>query len=121
MSFLEPSLPLLKSLPFYLVIDGLTGYLCGRVGATRPELMATIFAIRAVAHTLFYLYANNTLKGKELQSQKIFLVTSSIINLTFLIVLREFDLIGRLFSCLLGLSVIGQLVHRVSYIQEHER
>lgn len=121
MNLSAPSLPSLKYLPFYLAIDGLTGYLYGKLSQVNPTLTTTIFAIRGLAHSFFYHLANLILGGKDLQSQKIFLTTSTIVNMTFLIVLRELNLIGRLFSCLLGLAVIGHLVHRVRYIQDQER
>lgn len=121
MNALPPSLPSLMHLPFYAAIDGLAGYVYGELSQVNPNLTATIFAIRALAHTLFYHVANYILGGKDLQSQKIFLVTSLIVNMTFLVVLRELNLIGRLFSCLLGLAVIGHLIHRVCYIQDQER
>jgi hypothetical protein len=121
MNTLPPSLPYLNYLPFYVAIDGTTGYLCGQVSQVNPILMASIFAIRALADTLFYQLTNFTLKGKDLQSQRIFLVSTAVINMTFLIALRELNLIGRLFSCLLGLAVIGTLIHRVGYIQDREQ
>lgn len=121
MTTLPPSLPYLNYLPSYVAIDGATGYLCGHISQVNPVLMASLFTIRALSDTLFYQLANFTLKGKELQSQRIFLVSTAVINMTFLIALRELNLIGRLFSCLLGLAVIGTLIHRVGYIQDREQ
>ena len=121
MIVLPPSLPSLANLPIYAALDGLAGYICGKLSQANPHLIAIIFAIRAIALTLFYHIANYILQGSDLQSQKIFLVTSTVVNMTFLIVLRELNLIGRLFSCLLGLAVLGHLIYRVSYIQDQDR
>lgn len=121
MNSLPLSLPSLKNLPYYVAIDSLTGYLCGKFSQTNPNLTATVFAIRALANALFYHIANYAFGGEDLQSQKIFLVTSTLVNMTFLIVLRELNLIGRLFSCLLGLATLAYLINRVSYIQDLER
>lgn len=116
-----PSLPLLKRLPVYVAIDSLAGYICGHMSQSDPVLMATIFAIRAIADTLFYQFANFIFRGSDLHSHKIFLWSTAAVNMVFLIALRELNLIGRLFSCLLSLAVIGYLIHRVSYIQDQER
>ncbi len=121
MNVTAPSLPSLANLPFSVAVDGLAGYLWGKLGQKNSELIATIFVIRALAHTLFYHIANYVLKGKDLQSQRIFLVTSTVVNMTFLIVLRELNLIDRLFSCLLGAAILGHVIYRVSYIQDQER
>lgn len=121
MQALVPSLPSLKNLPFYAAIDGLTGYLYGKLNQTQPLLTSTIFVIRALADVLFYHIANYLVGGKDLQSQKIFLINSTIVNLIFNVVLRELNLISRFFSCIIGLSVLGQLIHRISYIQKTER
>lgn len=121
MNTLTPSLPSLKSLPGYVAIDGLAGYICGKLSQTNPILVATVFAIRALVNTLFYHLTNYVLGAKDLQSQKVFLVTSTLVNMTFLIALRELNVIGRLFSCLLGLATLGYLINRVSYIQDKER
>jgi hypothetical protein len=121
MNPLPPSLPSLKDLPGYVVIDGLTGYICGKLSQTNPYLIATVFAIRSLAHALFYHIANYVLGAKDLQSQKIFLVTSTLVNMIFLIALKELNVIGRLVSCLLGLATLGYLINRVSYIQDQER
>jgi hypothetical protein len=121
MSSSIPALPCLRHLPFYLSLDCVTGYLFGKLSQVNPKLTTIIFAIRALAHSSFHLLANLILRGKDLQSQKIFLVSATIVNMTFLVVLRELNIIGRFFSCLLGLAVIGHLVHRVRYIQDQER
>ncbi len=121
MNILEPSLPSLKQLPFYVAIDGLTGYLCGALSQADPKLMAVVFTIRGLADALFYQFANFVFRGDDLQSHKIFLASSAAVNMLFLVALRELNLIGRLFSCLLSLAVIGYLIRRVSYIQEQER
>lgn len=118
---IPPSLPSLKHLPIYMTIDGLTGYVLGKINQVNPMLMAAIFTIRSLAHTLFYHLANFVLRGRDLDSQKIFLATSTIVNMTFLIALRELNLVGKLFSCLLGLAILGHLIHRVRYIQEQDR
>lgn len=121
MNTLPPPLPSLTSLPCYVTIDGLVGYICGKFSQTNPSLVAIVFAIRALADTLFYHIANYALGAKDLQSQKVFLVTSTLVNMTFLMALRELNVIGRLFSCLLGLATLGYLINRVSYIQDQER
>jgi hypothetical protein len=121
MHVVAPSLPSLQHLPIYLTIDVAAGYLYGKLIHVNPNFTATICAIRALTHTLFYHIANYMLGGDGLQSQKIFLVTSTVVNMSFVIVSRELNLIGRLFSCLLGLGVIGYLFHRVLHIQEQER
>lgn len=118
---IAPSLPSLKDLSSCIAIDGLTGCLYGILSQTNFKLTTTIFAIRALTHTLFYHIANSVLQGKDLQSQKIFLVTSTIVNMTFLFVLRELNLIGQLFSCLLGATIIGHLTYRLNYIQDQEK
>ena len=118
---LAPALPSLRHLPVYLVIDGACGYLYGTVSKVNPLLTLSIFAIRCLADTLFYHLANRILDGKDLESQKIFLMTSMAVNMTFLVVMRELNLIGRFFSCMIGLGVVGYLVHRVRYIQDQER
>lgn len=121
MSVCAPDLPTFKYFPFYIALDGFTGYLCGKLSQVNPKLTTAIFVIRSLAHSLFYQLANFILKGKDLQSQKIFLVTSTVVNMTFLITLRELNLIGRLFSCLLGILMIGHMIGRVKYIQDQER
>jgi len=121
MNILIPSLPSVRHLPFYCTIDVLTGYVWGKLSQTNPNLIAAIFLIRALANTFFYQLANFVLKGKGLQAQKIFLATSMGVNLTFLVALRELNLIGSIFSLLLGLAIIGQLLHRVCYIQDEEK
>lgn len=120
MNPLAPLLPALTHLPFYLAIDGVSGILYAHVGQVNPETTVTIFLIRGLANASFYYLANKILKGKDLQSHKIFIVTSAAINMTFLIAMRELNLIGRFFSCMLGLCVVGVLIHRVRYIQNQE-
>lgn len=125
MNAIIPSLPSLRKFPFYMAIDGLTGYLYGKARKTHPNLTAAIFMIRTLANALFYHITHYLIVGKVeakgLRSQKIFLINSTIVNLIFIVVLRELNLIGRLFSGLIGLAVMGQLIHRVSYIQNKER
>jgi len=121
MNVLAPSLPSFRHLPIYLAIDGVSGYLYGTLGKVNPLMTMSIFAVRSLANTLLFHLANTLLDGKDLQSQKIFIATSSAVNMTFLIGMRELNLIGLFFSCLIGLGVVGYLLHRVSYIQEQER
>lgn len=118
---LPPCLPSFTHLPWSIFMSGLAGYFCGKVSQVNPDLTAAIFAIRTLTYTLFYHITNYVLRGKDLQSQKIFFISSTLVNWTFLIVLRELNLIGRLFSCLIGLVFIGHLISRVSYIQDQER
>jgi hypothetical protein len=121
MNISTPSLPSLRYVPIRLVIDSATGLLYGKLGQVNPLLTMTIFTIRGLADTLFYYLANTILEGKDLRSQKIFIGTYTAVNLTFLIVMRELNLIGRFFSCIIGLGMIGCLVNRVRYIQDQER
>lgn len=120
MNILAPSLPNLRHLPFYLSIDGATGFIYGTLSQVNPLLTMTIFTIRGLADALFYHLANRVMDGKDLYSHKIFIATTSAVNFTFLIVMRELNLIGRFFSCVLALALVGSLVHRVRYIQEQE-
>lgn len=121
MNVLTPSLPSYRHVPVRLIIDGATGYLYGKFSQVNPLLTMTIFTIRGLADTFFYFLANAILNGKDLQSQKIFVGTCAAVNMTFLIVMRELNLIGRFFSIMIGLGVIGYLADRVRYIQEQER
>ena len=121
MSMLPPSLPILKDILGYAAIEGTLGYLCGVVGQTNPALTTTIFVTRCVAHALFYHIANFSMGAKDLESQKIFLVNSTLVNMTFLIALRELNLIGHFSSCLIGIAALGYLINRVGYIQKEER
>jgi hypothetical protein len=121
MSSSIPALPHLRHFPFYLTLDCVTGYLCGKLSQVNPRLTTTIFVIRGLAHSSLHLLANAISGGKDLQSQKIFLVSATIVNMTFLVTVRELNIIGRLFSCLLGLIVISYLGGRALYIQNQER
>jgi hypothetical protein len=119
-----PSFPSFRPLPIEITMDGLIGYFYDKLSQTadpHPHLTAVIFAIRPLAITLFYHTAQYVLRGKDLQSHKIFLGTLIVINMTFLFVLKELNMIGRLFSCLFGLAFLGQLIYRVRYIQNEER
>ena len=116
-----PPLPSLQSLPYNVFVDGAMGYLCGRLGQTNAHLTATIFAIRSLANILFYHVANYVVGAKDLNSQKVFLITSTLVNMICLIALREINLIGQSFSCFLGLAALGYVIHRASYIQNQER
>lgn len=120
MNPIAPSLPTFSHLPFYLAIDGASGYFYAQLAQVNLERTMTIFLIRSVANTVFYYLANKILKGKDLQSQKIFIWTSAAVNMIFLVAMIELNLIGRFFSCLLGLSVVGIFIHRVRYIQNQE-
>lgn len=115
-----PSLPSLKTLPFSIFIDGAVGYLYAKVNQKNPRLMMVVFTIRTVAHTLFYLFFNFILKGKDLGSQKIFVISSTITSSIFIVALKELHLIEGYFSILLGLAIIGQLINRFDYIQKQE-
>ena len=120
MNISAPSLPNLRHLPVYLSIDAATGLIYGTLSQINPLLTMSIFTIRGLADTLFYHLANRIMDGKDLYSHKIFIATTAAVNMTFLIVMRELNLIGRLFSCVLALSLVGYLVHRVRYIQDKE-
>lgn len=115
------SLPAFRHLPFYLVIDAGAGYLYGTLTKVNPLLTMTIFIIRGVAQTLLFKIANAILKAEDVYSQKIFIVTSAAVNMTFLIAMRELNLVGLFFSCLIGFGIVGQLIHRVRYVQDHEK
>lgn len=121
MNGITPSLPSLRSLPFYVACDGLIGYVCGIINSVNPSLTATILVVRTVANTLFYHLANYLLGGQDLKSHKIFLFTSTTVNILTFIVLRELSLIGRLCSWLLGSAMFGYFINRVCYIQDQER
>jgi hypothetical protein len=112
-------LPSLKGLPFTLAMGGLAGFVLGNITQSNP-LMTVIFLIREAANTIFFRLASVFFDEDGLHSQKIFIITSSIVNMTFLFALRELDLIGQLFSWLLGLGAIGILINRVKYIQKQE-
>ena len=115
---MTPLLPSLNHVPFNLAIDSASGYVFGKLNQVNPVLTMTIFTIRGFAHTVFYLLANSILSGKGLKSHKIYIATSFLVNMTFLIVLRELNLIGRFFSLLFGAALIGHLIHRVNYIEQ---
>lgn len=119
-----PSLPTIRSFPLSIGIEGLTGFLYGTVFQINPKLMTLIFMIRGIADNILYQLINlasNLLVGSdEVQSQKIYLINSSFINLAFLTILRDLNLFGRLFSYVLGVGCIGQLIYRVRYIDNHE-
>lgn len=116
-----PSLPSLEKLPYYVVIDGLTGYLCGWLCQVNPYLTTTIFAIRSVANTLLFKLAKSHYAKSTLDSHKIFLITATIVNMTFLITLKELNLIGHLFSCIIGAAAVGYIINLANYVQHIER
>ena len=118
---LPPSLPILRQMPGYIGIDALTGYVCSHACQVNPYLTTAIFAIRPLAQTLFYHIANSFFEKKDLGSQKIYLFTSTSVNLIFIIVLRELDLIGYLFSCVIAAATVGYLIKRAIYVQSEER
>lgn len=120
MNFNPPTLPTFKGWPLCIAIDSLFGYSYGKIAQVNPVLMTAIFATQTVAHTVFYQVANFVLGGKDLLSHKIFIATSVSINLIFIAVLRQLELVGQPFACLLSLAGIGQLINRVSYIQAQE-
>lgn len=113
-------LPSFSDIPIYVSIDVGVGYLYGKLIQKNPSLTATLFAIRTLTDAIFYHIANYALEGKDLQSQKIFLVTSTLVNIAFFFILRELHLMGQLFSCLFGTAIIGRLMHRMRYIKEQE-
>mgnify|MGYP006994442927 CR=1 FL=1 len=120
MSPIPPPLPTLNRIPYCMTIDALTGYLCAKWGKTNSKLTTLIFAIRSFANAFFY-HAINYLNGaKKLESQKIYLATSFVVNMTFLVALRELNLIGDIFSCLIGLAAFGYTIKRAIYIQSVE-
>ncbi len=121
MNFNPPSLPTFKGLPLCIAIDGLTGYAYGKIAQVNPLLTATIFAAQALAHTVLYQLVNFTLRGQGLFSHRIFIATSASIKIICIAVLRQLELVGKLFAYLLSLSVLGQLINRVAYIQDQER
>ena len=85
---LSPSLPSLQSLPYFVAIDGLLGFFYGKIiHPVNPYLMASICVIRSLAQTLLFNLVNFTFKGKDLQSQKIFLATSASVNIIFFILI----------------------------------
>lgn len=113
------ALPSLKTTPFILV-EGLVGYAYGTVIRVNPIVTASIFAIRSFAEHLFFFLANVLMDGKDLRSHKIGIVTSTGVNMTFLIVMREMNLIDRLSSCIFGGVIVATLAYRVSKIQKLE-
>lgn len=116
------SLPSLSSLPGYVAIDAVVGYVAGRVeGKSDPRLLMTICAIRSVVNTVFYLAVNFSHQTTELHSAKIFLVTSTITNMVFLVALRELRLIGQLSSYLIGVSALGYLIGLAVKIQSEDK
>lgn len=120
MAISAPSLPNLAYFPIYATLDGLVGYAYGRIQHINPLLTTAIFITRGVAETLFYHLAKFILKRRDIEPHKIFIATSAIVNMTFLLVLRELNLAAKLFPVLIGLAIVGQLINRVRYIQQLE-
>lgn len=116
-----PSLPTINGTPYRVAIDALLGFTWSKLGQTNPKLTTLIFAIRSIVDTFFY-HAVNYVKGtKELESQKIYLITSTMVNMIFVVALRELNVIGQLFSCLLGVAALGYMINRIAYIQSVEQ
>lgn len=120
MGILTPSLPSFKCLLPGVGIDALIGYTYGKFTSVNPMLSTLIFVTRTLAETIIYHIARFVLKGKDIEAQKIFIGTSAVVNLTFILVLRELNLAAKFFPFLIGVAAIGQLVNRVRYIQQEE-
>ena len=120
MNALPPSLPSFKELPFDIACDCFVGYLYGKLFKVNPNLTTAIFAIRSLCHTLFYQIAFLVLKRDEIFSHKIYIATTTTVNLTFIIALRQLNLIGTFLSYLLSLGLIGHLISRICYIQREQ-
>lgn len=115
-----PSLPSLNHLP-QVGIDCACGLLFGAISQVNPVLTMTIFGIRGLAHNLFYVLVNAALKGTDLKSHRIYIATGTCVNIAFLVVLREFNFIGRLLAGVLALVGASHLIRHVSYIQSEEK
>ncbi|MFI0434147.1 MAG: hypothetical protein ACH350_00280 [Parachlamydiaceae bacterium] len=123
-----PSLPILKKCPYYVGIAACEGYVYGKICHVNPSLAATILALHALAQTLLYHTADYFFRDKNrqsqkstpLDSQKIFIVTSTLVSMITLVALKEFNLIGQFFYFLLGVGALGYLINRASYIQKEE-
>lgn len=116
-----PSLPTLRDLPRVVLIDGCVGYLFAQVAGTNPNLMTLIFSVRGIAELFFSHIANYSLKKTELDSHKIHIGVSMIVNMTFLVALRELKLIGQLSAIAFGIAILGRLSKRVSYVDKIEK
>ena len=113
-----PSLPQFNQFPY--LTDAVIGFLCGKIGQTDPKLSAIIFATRGIANTLFFQIANTLLDAQDIKSQRVFVYNATIVNFSLLVILNELNIIGKLSSFLLTLSIIGSLVGRIIYIQKKE-
>lgn len=114
------TLPEWRTLPINLILDSLTGYLFGRMVRVNPVLTTTIFATRCIAHTLLFKLTAYLFKADDLKSHKIFVCTSAVVNMTFIIVLREMNLSSHLISIALSLALFGKLITHVSYIETQQ-
>lgn len=120
MNMIASSLPTFKDMPIRVGLECLAGYLGGRAAKVNPILTMTICAIRGLAETCFYQIANYIFGDDEIRAHKIYIATSGTINMIFIIVLKELNLIGHFFSCIMGLGAIGLMILRVQHIQKLE-
>lgn len=120
MNMIASSLPTFKDMPVRIALESLAGYLYGRIVKVNPIVTMTICAIRGLAETCLYQIANYLFGDDEIRAHKIYIATSVPINMIFIIVLKELNLIGHLSSCVLSLGVVGLMVIRVQHIQKLE-
>lgn len=113
-----PHLPSLSYLPISMAGDCVFGFAFGKLTGVNAAMTTTIFLIRGIAHSIVYLLANSVFRGEGLTSHKIYIGTTLVVNLIFLVVLREFDLISKFFLNLFGSILLAYVIRHVYYIEK---